>query len=31
MEHEPQTVPVRIYQAENQIMLAPMPGLEPQT
>ena len=31
MEGEPQTVPVRIYQAENQIMLAaPMPGLEAQ-
>jgi HSP20 family protein len=31
MEREPQTVPVRIYQAENQIMLAaPMPGLEAQ-
>jgi hypothetical protein len=28
MESEAQTVPVRIYQAENQIMLAaPMPGL----
>jgi HSP20 family protein len=31
MESEAQTVPVRIYQAENQIMLAaPMPGLEAQ-
>ena len=31
MEGETQTVPVRIYQAENQIMLAaPMPGLEAQ-
>jgi HSP20 family protein len=31
MEREPQTVPVRIYQTENQIMLAaPMPGLEAQ-
>jgi HSP20 family protein len=31
MEAEAQTVPVRIYQAENQIMLAaPMPGLEAQ-
>jgi HSP20 family protein len=31
MEREAQSVPVRIYQAENQIMLAaPMPGLEAQ-
>jgi HSP20 family protein len=31
MEREPQTVPGRIYQTENQIMLAaPMPGLEAQ-
>ena len=31
MEREPQTVPVRIYEADNQIMLvAPMPGLEAQ-
>jgi HSP20 family protein len=31
MEHVAQTIPVRIYQAENQIMLAaPMPGLKPQ-
>jgi HSP20 family protein len=30
MKTETQTVPVRIYQSENQLMLAaPLPGLEP--
>ena len=30
MEREPQTVPVRVYQSDEHIMLAaPMPGLEP--
>jgi len=31
MEREAQTVPVRLYESENHVMLAaPMPGLEPQ-